>query len=101
MQVINAELLCPQVSVAIESLTLTECHKGQQVMLTGLTANAVFGPHDDAVTARMKALGFMPGAKLTVIGYGLFGRDPLAVQLNGTKFALRHAEAKKLLVVPL
>lgn len=101
MQALSVDLLCPSSASAVEQLSLDNCNKGQQVMLTSLGANTAFGALDDAVTARMKALGFMPGVRLTVIGYGLFGRDPLAVQINGTKFALRRAEAKKLLVIPL
>jgi ferrous iron transport protein A len=101
MQAIDLDLLCPQNASSVEQLSLDNCSKDQQVMLTSLVANSAFGALDEAVTARMKALGFIPGVRLTIIGFGLFGRDPLAVQINGTKFALRRAEAKKLLVIPL
>lgn len=101
MQALTAEYLSPDVSTPVGHLSLTECSKGQEVMLTELRPNAAFGEHDSAVTTRMKALGFLPGVQLKVIGYGLFGRDPMAVQINGTKFALRRAEAHKLLVIPL
>ncbi|HNG58636.1 MAG TPA: FeoA family protein [Cellvibrionaceae bacterium] len=101
MQAVTAEYLSPDLSTPVSRLSLTECSKGQHVMLTELRPNPAFGDHDNAVTARMKALGFLPGVQLTVIGYGLFGRDPLAVQINGTKFALRRAEAHKLIVIPL
>jgi ferrous iron transport protein A len=47
----------------------------------------------DAFMLRLKELGFLPGATLQVIGYGLFGKDPIAVQINGTRFALRRQEA--------
>ena len=101
MQALTAEYLSTDVSSPVTKLSLAECSKGQQVMLTELRPNTAFGEHDSAVTARMKALGFLPGVQLTVIGHGLFGRDPLAVQINGTKFALRRAEAHKLIVIPL
>jgi ferrous iron transport protein A len=52
---------------------------------------------DDQVTLRLKELGFLPGAMLQVIGFGLFGADPIAVRINGTKFGLRRAEAEKVL----
>lgn len=48
---------------------------------------------DDAFMLRLKEVGFFPGAKLQVIGHGLFGKDPIAVQINGTRFALRRQEA--------
>jgi ferrous iron transport protein A len=101
MQAVCSETISSLSSTPLNPLSLADCRKGHSVLLTGLCANSAFGAHDAAVTARMKALGFMPGAHLTVIGFGLFGRDPLAVQVNGTKFALRRAEAKKLLVTPL
>ena len=31
---------------------------------------------------------------------GLFGADPVAVRINGTKFGLRRAEAEKILATP-
>ena len=101
MQALTAEYLSAHVSAPAAPLSLAECSKGQQVLLCELRSNPAFGEHDGAVTARMKSLGFLPGVQLTVIGYGLFGRDPLAVQVNGTKFALRRAEAQKLVVLPL
>jgi ferrous iron transport protein A len=77
---------------------LDECRKGTQVRIVGLQAQTLFGTQDDRVTLRLKELGFLPGALLKVIGFGLLGSDPLAVQVNGTKFALRRAEAAKIRV---
>jgi ferrous iron transport protein A len=101
MKALTAEIVSTDASSVVSPYSLAECSKGQQVMLIELSTNSAFGDQDLAVTARMKSLGFLPGAHLKVIGYGLFGRDPLAVQVNGTKFALRRAEAQKLLVIPL
>ncbi|HEY6529032.1 MAG TPA: FeoA family protein [Cellvibrionaceae bacterium] len=101
MKALTVEILSTHTSSAVTPHSLAECSKGQQVLLVELSANPAFGDQDLAVTARMKSLGFVPGAQLKVIGYGLFGRDPLAIQVNGTKFALRRAEAQKLLVIPL
>lgn len=79
-------------------LSLDQCRKGAQVRVVGLVAQPLFGQQDDKVSLRLKELGFLPGARLTVIGFGLLGSDPLAVQVNGTKFALRRAEAAKVSV---
>jgi ferrous iron transport protein A len=38
---------------------------------------------------------------LTVVGFGLFGGDPVAVRIGTTKFALRLAEARKVAVIAL
>lgn len=80
------------------ALGLDECSKGAQVRIVDLQSQHLFGAHDEHVTLRLKELGFLPGALLKVIGFGLLGSDPLAVQVNGTKFALRRAEAAKIRV---
>ena len=79
-------------------LRLHECKKGAQLRILELLPQPLFGSQDDRVTLRLKELGFLPGASLKVIGFGLMGSDPLAVQVNGTKFALRRAEAAKIRV---
>ncbi len=77
------------------SFRLDQCQKGAQVRVVELLPQPGFGDQDPQVGLRLKELGFLPGALLKVIGFGLFGGDPLAVQVNGTKFALRRAEAAK------
>lgn len=79
-------------------LHLHECRKGTRVRVVELLEQPLFGAQDERVTLRLKELGFLPGAQLKVIGFGLLGSDPLAVQVNGTKFALRRAEAAKIRV---
>ncbi|WP_062063483.1 FeoA family protein [Cellvibrio sp. OA-2007] len=80
------------------TLRLDQCRKGATVRVTGLIEQPLFGAQDERVGLRLKELGFLPGAPLKVIGFGLLGSDPLAVQVNGTKFALRRAEAAKICV---
>lgn len=84
-----------------KTLRLDECAKHARVRIVHLQAQTLFGAQDSQVTLRLKELGFLPGAVLKVIGFGLFGSDPLAVQVNGTKFALRRAEAAKIVVESL
>ncbi len=80
------------------NLSLDLCQKGVPLRIVDLVAQPRFGTQDEQVTLRLKELGFLPGSLLTIIGFGLLGHDPLAVQINGTKFALRRAEAAKILV---
>lgn len=80
------------------ALRLDECRKGAQVRIVDIQQQPLFGAQDERVTLRLKELGFLPGAQLKIIGFGLLGSDPLAVQVNGTKFALRRAEAAKIRV---
>jgi ferrous iron transport protein A len=71
--------------------------KGTKATIVDIVGHAMFGDMDEQVTLRLKELGFLPGAVLQVIGFGLFGTDPIAVRINGTKFGLRRAEAEKIL----
>lgn len=79
-------------------LRLDQCAKGAQVRVLNIIPQPLFGKQDDSISLRLKELGFLPGAPLKIIGFGLLGSDPLAVQVNGTKFALRRAEAAKICV---
>lgn len=83
------------------SLRLDQCAKGALVRVTNLLPQPLFGSQDESVSLRLKELGFLPGTQLKVIGFGLLGADPIAVYINGTKFALRRAEAAKIAVEPL
>jgi ferrous iron transport protein A len=83
-------------SQIVSGLRLDQCRKGSELRVVSLEDQPLFGAQDARVTLRLKELGFLPGALLRVIGFGLLGSDPLAVQVNGTKFALRRAEAAKI-----
>jgi len=79
---------------------LHQLPKGSTAKIVSIDLQAAFGQRDEHVTQRLKELGFLPGALLKVIGFGLFGKDPIAVQINGTKFGLRRREAEKILTTP-
>jgi ferrous iron transport protein A len=83
------------------AVSLDQCCQGVEYRVHALVAQPRFGAQDEYVSLRLTELGFLPGCRLRVIGYGFLGRDPIAVQINGTKFALRGAEAAKILVEPI
>jgi ferrous iron transport protein A len=80
--------------------TLAQMAKGESGTIQSLACSTAFGSLDALVTRRLMELGFLPGAQLTVVGFGLLGRDPIAVKLGATKFALRRVEANKIIVAP-
>lgn len=47
---------------------------------------------------RLIELGFVEGAQVRILHEGLFGRDPIAVRVNGTTVALRRREAMAIFV---
>lgn len=50
----------------------------------------------DLVASRLETLGFVPGIKVQVITKGIFGGDPILIQVGFTRFALRKVEAAKI-----
>ena len=47
---------------------------------------------------RLVELGFTEGAEVEVLHEGLFGRDPIAVRVDGATVAIRRREAMAILV---
>ncbi|RUQ36670.1 MAG: ferrous iron transport protein A [Candidatus Competibacteraceae bacterium] len=62
---------------------------------------AVQGGEGD-VERGLLEMGFVEGACIEVLHYGLLGRDPVAVRINqNMTVALRRSEAKAVLIGPL
>jgi ferrous iron transport protein A len=55
---------------------------------------------DAAMLRRLAELGFIAGEPVQVLRRGPGGRDPLAVRVGDTLFALRLAEARCIVVEP-
>ena len=66
-------------------------HKGDCAVVTGLTP--VSDEDDQAIQKRLMELGFAPGEKVCVVAESFPGRDPMAVRVGNTTFALRRKEA--------
>ncbi|MDB6062493.1 MAG: ferrous iron transport protein [Verrucomicrobiaceae bacterium] len=54
----------------------------------------------DPIAERLRALGFVSGEAVRVVARGLFSAGPLVVQVGFTRFALRRAEAARVVVAP-
>ena len=52
----------------------------------------------DPIAARLRDLGFVAGEPIRVVARGPIGGDPLVVQIGYTRFALRRAEAARVIV---
>ena len=53
------------------------------------------GPND-AIARRLRELGFVAGEPVEVLAAGPVGAEPLLVQVGFTRFALRRAEAGRI-----
>lgn len=52
----------------------------------------------EEIERRLIELGFVEGIPVQILHEGLFGRDPIAVRVNGATVALRRREAMAILV---
>lgn len=52
----------------------------------------------DPIARRLRELGFVPGEAVRLTARGPVSGDPLLVQVGFTRFALRRAEAARVLV---
>ena len=76
------------------SIALAELRRGESGVVNGLVPAALGTTEErDSMLARLRDLGFIPGARCEVLARMWFGGDPLAVRIGGSTFALRRVEA--------
>lgn len=71
---------------------LSDLSNGRLATVQGV--NAASGEADAQMLHRLAELGFLPGEPVRVLRRGPGGREPLAVQIGETLFALRRVEAE-------
>jgi ferrous iron transport protein A len=76
-------------------VALAELRRGESGVVDGLIKPVMDSTPEegDSMLARLRDLGFIPGARCEVIARMWFGGDPLAVRISGSTFALRRIEA--------
>lgn len=80
---------------AHNSLSLSDLREGESAHVIGLGAAGALAADDstrETLVARLRDLGFVPGARCEIVARMWFG-DPLAVRIGGSTFALRRVEA--------
>ena len=83
---------------AAATQTLASLAAGSRATVTGVIAAS---PEIDAVALRrLGELGFLPGEPVQLLRRGPGGREPLAVLIGETMFALRLLEAQCIEVAP-
>lgn len=76
----------------LASARLSELPRGTRGTVLGVNAHA--GPADAQMLHRLGELGFLPGEPVHLLRRGPGGREPIAVQVGETLFALRLVEAQ-------
>lgn len=74
------------------TMALTDLANGQRGVITGVHAASELV--DAATVQRLNELGFLPGEPVRLLRRGPGGREPVAVQVGDTLFALRWVEAR-------
>ena len=79
-------------------LSLDQLADGAHATVQGVCAQS--SDLDAAMLRRLAEIGFIAGEPVQVLRRGPGGRDPLAVRVGDTLFALRRAEARCIDVLP-
>ncbi len=79
-------------------LSLDQLTDGARATVHGVCAQSP--DLDTAMLRRLAELGFIAGEPVQLLRRGPGGRDPLAVLVGDTLFALRRAEARCIEVLP-
>ena len=74
------------------TLSLADLPNGSHAVVTRLAAGVVGA--DAALLQRLAEIGFVAGEPVQLLRRGPGGREPLAVQVGETLFALRLLEAR-------
>jgi len=75
-----------------EAIALTELANGQRGVIARVQAASELV--DAATVQRLHELGFLPGEPVRLMRRGPGGREPIAVQVGDTLFALRWVGAR-------
>jgi len=74
------------------ALRLTDLSKDEAGIITG------FDDKDSELTMRLREIGFAEGDNVMPLHFGLFGKNPISVRVNGALIALRRQDAKAVFV---
>lgn len=77
-------------------MRLSDLKSKQSATIRGITRND--SAEHDIVANRLEVLGFLVGTPVKVITKGIFGGEPILVQIGFTRFALRKSEAERIQV---
>ena len=79
-------------------MNLFQVKQDQTVKIIDLKKGEQYQDKNDPVLERLELLGFRVGETLQVLAKGLFGGEPVLVQIETSRFALRKNEAERIFV---
>jgi ferrous iron transport protein A len=85
-------------SPPLEVPTLAGLRPGQRARVLRVAMPRAGHGHDRNLVLRLLEIGFVPDETVRVVATGPGGREPIAVRVGGTMFALRRHEAEHIYV---
>jgi ferrous iron transport protein A len=82
----------------VRTIGLDQLPEERWATVAGVTVPTLASDH--VLVLRLLELGFVPGERVQVVREARPGRDPVAVRLGHTTFALRRHEAAFIQVIP-
>lgn len=79
-------------------LYLSHLKKGDSASVVGMVGG--IGEEQQAMQRRLLELGFIAGEQIRIVAESFPGRDPIAVRVGNSTFALRRHEAAMIQVLP-
>ncbi len=89
--------LAAKAMIKEQQISLADLPIGVSATVSAISASSLEA--DIALIQRLAEIGFVPGERVKVIAHGHPGREPIAVRIGGTTFALRRFEADYIYVV--
>lgn len=80
-------------------IALTDLAKNTTAKLEAFSSEMMEEGHD--LIERLREMGFEEGSEIVVRHFGFVMRDPIAVDVDGVRVAIRRNEAKVIQVLPL
>ena len=87
----------PAIAASRQTISLSDVDVGSAVVIREIRTGFASGEEGD-IGLRLLELGFIEGEQLRVVAHGHPGREPIAVRIGNTTFALRRFEADHVLV---
>ncbi len=87
----------PGIPANHRAISLSDVDVGSAVVIREVRTGFASGEEGD-IGLRLLELGFIEGERLRVVAHGHPGREPIAVRIGNTTFALRRFEADHVLV---
>jgi ferrous iron transport protein A len=80
--------------LAATPMRLSQLRRDQTAQVREVEARGAIDP----IAERLRELGFVADEPVRVVAHAPLGADPLLVQIGFTRFALRRAEAERVIV---